>query len=141
MTSRPNVVLATVTGLVIVLAVVAGLLTLRREPPQLDVSTPDGTVQTFVLAFIDGDDETAVAFLDPSLGCKAPLRDVYRPTRVSLTVASTKTTEPKATVVLDVTEYGGGPFDSWSHREVYDLVRRDSGWMITGNPWPVYSCK
>ena len=105
------------------------------------MSTPDGTVQTFVLAFIDGDDETAVAFLDPSLGCTAPLRDRYRPTRVSLTVASTKTTEPKATVVLDVTEYGSGPFDSWSHREVYDLVRRDSGWMITGNPWPVYSCK
>ena len=67
--------------------------------------------------------------------------DVYRPTRVSLALVSTKTSGQSAQIVLDVTEYEGGPLNSWSHRETYDLVRADSGWLITGNPWPIYSCK
>lgn len=141
MSARPNAVLAAITGLVVVLAVVAGVLTTRREPPTLDASTPEGTVQLFVLAFIEGEDEAAVASLDPDLGCTAPLRDVYRPTRVSLALVSTKTSGQSAQIVLDVTEYEGGPLNSWSHRETYDLVRADSGWLITGNPWPIYSCK
>ena len=134
-------VLAVVVGLVVILAVVAGLLATRREPVTLDPTTPEGSVQTFVLAVIEGDDEVAVALLDPDLGCTAPLREIYRPSRVSMAVVGTKSTAQEATVVLDVTEYGEGPFSSWSHREVYDLLVKDSGWMITGHPWPVYGCK
>jgi len=141
MRARPSLVLAIITGLVVVLAVIAGVLTTRRGPPALDATTPEGTVQLFVLAFIEGEDESAVAFLDPDLGCTAPLREVYRPTRVSLAVVSTRTSGQHADVVLEVTEYDNGPFDSWSHREAYDLVRADSGWLITGNPWPIYSCR
>lgn len=141
MNARPNLVLGAVTGLVVVLAVIAGLLATRREPPEFDRTTPEGTVQLFVLAFIDGDDETAVAMLDPELGCKAPLRDVYRPSLVSLSVVGTTTSGNSAVVVLDVTESSGGLFDSWSHRETFDLVRADPGWLITGNPWPIYSCR
>ena len=90
MSARPNAVLAAITGLVVVLAVVAGVLTTRREPPTLDASTPEGTVQLFVLAFIEGEDEAAVAFLDPDLGCTAPCAmSTVRP--VSLALVSTKT--------------------------------------------------
>lgn len=140
MSARPNVVLAVVAGLVVVLAVVAGLLTARREPPVLDLTTPAGTVQKYVLAITDNDDEAAIALLDPDLGCKAPL-NTYHPERASIAVVSTKISGQRASVVLDITEYGNGPFDSWSHRETFELAARDSGWIITGNPWPVYSCK
>ena len=93
------------------------------------------------MAFVEGDDDQAVALLDPALGCSAPLRDVYRPSRVSLSVVSSKITGEEGVVVLDVTEYSGGLFDSWSHREDFYLIRADGSWLITGNPWPVYSCK
>lgn len=141
MTARPNVVLATVTGLVIVLAVLAAVLTLRRQPPEFDPATPEGTVQLFVVALIDGDDEAAVRYLHPDLECRAPLRNSYRPSAIQLSVVSSQTTGDDATVVVEVTEQQDGPFNSWSHREVFDLVRDGSGWLITGNPWPIYSCK
>lgn len=141
MNARPNLVLGVVAGLVVVLAVVAGVLSVTRRQPPPDPATPEGTVQLFVLAVIDGDDAAAVARLDPALGCTAPLREVYRPARVSLTVVSTRTTGGQATVVLDVSEAEGGIFASSSHREVYELQARDPGWIITGHPWPVYACK
>lgn len=140
MSTRPNLVLAVVAGLVVVLAVLAGLLTARREPPALDLATPEGTVQTYVLAVTGGDDEAAVALLDPELGCKVPL-NTYRPERASIAVVGTKISGERATVTLDITEYGTGLLDSWSHREVFELISQDSGWIITGTPWPVYSCK
>ena len=141
MRARPNVVLATITGLVIVLAVVAAVLTLGRQPPELDQATLEGTVQLFVIAVIDRDDEAAVGYLHPDLECQAPLRNSYRPSSIQMTVVSSETTGDAATVVVEVTEQQGGPFNSWSHREVFDLVRAGSGWLITGNPWPIYSCK
>lgn len=142
MNSRPNLVLAVVAAVVVVLAVVAAVVTSTRRPPDLDASTPAGTVQLFVLAVIDGDDEEAVALLDPALGCRAPLSKVDRPVRVSLAVAGARTDGDRATVVLDITEHGsGGMLDSWSHREAYELRQRGPGWMITSQPWPVYGCE
>lgn len=141
MNTRPNLVLAAVAGVVVILAVIAGVLTATREPPDLDPTTPDGTAQLFVLAVIDGDDEEAVGYLDPALGCTVPMPEVYRPTRISLAVADTKIRGDAATVVLDITEHGSGFLDSYTHREVLELRADGDGWILTGHPWPVYSCK
>lgn len=141
MRSRPNLVLAIVAGLVVVLAVVAWAVASRREPPKLDPTTPEGIVQTYILALVDGDDEAAVARLDPSLGCSSPLPGTYLTRPVSLTLVSSRTTGQDAVVVFDITEHGDSPFDSWSHRETFQLSRSGSAWLIVGNPWPVYGCK
>lgn len=142
MRARPNLVLAIVAVLVLVVAAIAGLLSANRQPPDLDPATPEGVVQLYVLAIVDADDEEAVSHLDPDLGCKAPLRWVYRPQRMSMAVVSSKVTGEKAVVVLDITEYSGnGLLDSSNHRETFELEAADGGWKITGQPWPVYACK
>lgn len=141
MKTRPNLVVAAIAAIVIVLAIVTGVLVSNREQPQLDLSTPEGTVQAFVLAVADGDDEAAIKMLDPKLGCKAPLANFSRPTRASVTVVSSKTNGATATVILDITEYGDGILNSWSHRETFQLRSTGTGWLISGEPWPVYSCK
>ena len=141
MRNRPNLVLAVVAGLVVALAVVAWFVAGRREPPRLDPTTPEGVVQTYVLSLVDGDEEAAVAHLDPKLGCKTPLPGTYLMRPVSLTLVSSKTTGEDAVVVFDVTEYGDSLFDSWSHRETFNLTRSESTWLIGGNPWPIYGCK
>lgn len=140
MQKRPNVVLAIVAALVIVIAVVAGVVNFTRDTPTIDSSTPDGTVQLFVQAIITEDDARAAELLDPSLGCAAPFVEVYRPPGVVLDVISVETSGSSASVVLDVTERDS-PWNSWTHREYFDLVHSDSGWLITGAPWPVYACK
>ncbi len=143
MKARPNLVLAVVVGVVAVLVVVAAVAAATRTPPLADPATPEGTVQLFVTAVLDGDDRAAVAILDPTLGCSVPLpQRGLSGTRVTFAVAGTRVFGDRASVDIDVTEYrSGGPFDSSSHRESYQLVAHDGGWLITGEPWPVYVCE
>ena len=141
MKTRPNLVLAVVAGLVVLLAIVAGILAATREQPALDPTTPEGTAQLLALAVIDGDDEEAVSYLDPALGCSAPLPEIYRPTRLSIAVVDTTIDGDRATVVLNVTESSGGLLDSYDHREVIELKADGDRWLATGHPWPIYACK
>lgn len=141
MKNRPNVVLGVVTGLVVALAVVAWFVASAKEPSKLDPSTPEGTVQAYILALADDDDEAAVALLDPQLGCKPPLAKPYQLNAVALTLVKSTTNGDEALVVFDLTEYGNTPFDSWSHRESFELLRAGSAWQVTGSPWPIYGCE
>lgn len=142
MKERPNLVLAVVVGAIAVLVVAAAVLSGVRTPPVADPATPEGTVQLFVTAVLEGDDDAAVALLDPALGCRAPLPERgLSGVRATFAIAGTRTAGQTATVEIDVTEYRDGPFESSSHRESYRLVAADGRWLITGEPWPVYVCE
>lgn len=142
MKERPNLVLAIVAAVVVLLAAVAALLAVNRQPPDLDPSTPEGTVQLFVRAVLEGDDEEAVGYLDPSLGCKAPLPDLYRPQGATLTLVDSVTRGDTAEVTIDITEQAGvGLFGSWSHRETLQVRAEGDGWLIQRDSWPIYSCR
>lgn len=143
MKARPNLVLAVVVGVVAVLVVVAAVVAATRTPPTADPATPQGTVQLFVTAVLDGDDRAAVALLDPKLGCTVPLpQRGLSGTRVTFAIAGTRDFGDTASVDIDVTEYrSGGPFEANSHRESYQLFTDDGRWLITGEPWPVYICE
>ncbi len=142
--STSNVVLAVVTLLVIVLAVVAAMASTRRASTPPGTSTPQGVARTYVAAIIEGDDDTAVAQLDPALGCTTPLPPDWAPDSATVSLVSTDTSGTTATVVLEITEgTGGGPLfgEPYSHRETLSLVQRDGRWLIDGEPWPLYSCR
>ncbi|SHJ26779.1 hypothetical protein SAMN02745244_02099 [Tessaracoccus bendigoensis DSM 12906] len=134
-------VLAVVAGLVAVLTITAWVLATNRRSPAPDPATPEGTVLLYLLAVAEDDDATMIKLLDPSLECSAPLPDFYQTPPASLSVASIKTTGDAATVVVDITEGSGGPFDLYEHEETFELIRNGSGWLITGEPWPVFACK
>lgn len=140
MNARPNVVLAVVAGTVVALAVIAGILTATRPAPDIDPTAPDGVVQLYTLALIDGDDAEAVSYLDPSLECADPLPFEFGPMRVSMAIVDTSIDGDEATVVADLSEYSG-MLDSWEHRETFELRLIDGAWLITGQPWPVYGCR
>lgn len=141
MRTRPSVVLAVVAGLLAVLTIFAWVLAATRQPPTPDPTTPEGTVQLYLLAVADDDDEAVIRLLDPSLECSAPLPDFYQTPPASLAVVKALTAGNEATVVMDITEGGGGPFDLYEHEETFELIRNGSGWLITGEPWPVFACK
>jgi len=97
-------------------------------------------VQLFLRAVFEGDDEEVVALLDPALGCSAPL-EIYVGDAARVGVVSVAVRGDTATVVVEITEQSGvGVLDSWTHRESYRLTR-DGDWLITGDPWPVFSCE
>ena len=140
MRGRPTIVLAIVAALVVLLAVVAAVVSAGRESPPLDATTPGDVVQLYVSTLFDGDVAGAVKYLDPELGCADPVPEAYLSDVSWISVLKSTMQDDTAEVDLRVEE-GSGLDGTWSHTEIFTL-RRDSGtWLITGEPWPIYSCK
>lgn len=143
MKARPNVVLAVIVGLVLVLAVLAAVISARRATPAGDPGTPEGTVQLYLFALVEGDDDEVVALLDPDLGCRVPLPDHFMTGgRLQLNFLNTRIRDGRAEVLVEITQYDDtSPFNTNSHRQTFDLRPQGATWLITGSPWPVYQCK
>lgn len=139
MRTRPTAVLVIVAVLVVLLAVVAALVSRGRDYPTLDANTPDGVVQLYVSALFDDDVATAVEFVDPALGCSDPLPEIYLSDIARVAVLKSTTSGDTASVELRIEE-GSGLDGTWSHREDFSLRRDQGTWLITGDPWPIYSC-
>ena len=142
MRSRQDIVLLVVAALVVVLAVIAAVAG-GRGAPAPDPSTPEGVVQQYVTAVVEADQAAMAALLDPALGCEPPFYYGSATASASLAVVSTRIDGDRATVVVEITEGGGGPLPGgrYTHRESFDLVASGDSWLVTGMPWPVYECK
>lgn len=139
-----NRILALLVGAVVLLAVLAGVVTGRRTPPDLDPHTPAGVVQEYLKAVIIGNYPAAARLLSPSSGCIASdLASAYAPGSAQIVLDHTAVNGDHAVVTVDVTEGSrDDPFGSsgFSHTERI-TVQRDGGvWKITGSPWLLPSC-
>lgn len=142
MNTRANRVLAIVVGLLVLIAVVAGIVSTQRAPRTLAGGTPEATVQTYLQAVLDGDAETAVKQLGPDVGCTAAdfLRgDHSEPDRVVVTRSTVR--EDSAQIHVDLV-YGGGALggDGWSDPIVFPLERSGDTWLISTVVWPYLGC-
>ncbi len=143
MTSRPNRVLALVVGLIAVIGVVAGVLSATRQVPKYDRGTPEGLVQAYLTAVIDGDHQDAVAFLTPESSCTVEDLDrAYVPDDVRVVLRDTEVDGDTAQVKVDVVMSSGGPLEGSEYAEehTFRLTRAGGDWLITGAPWPMYEC-
>ena len=142
-TSRPNRVLVVVLGLVAVIAVVAGVLSLTRSTPDYDRGTPEGVVQAYLSAVADGDHQEATGFLASDSPCE--VTDLDRagvPDEFRALLRDSETDGDTAQVDVEVVLSGGGPFEGaeYSEKHTFRLTRSDQDWLITGVPWPMYDC-
>ncbi len=132
---------AVVVGLLVVVTV--GVLAFR-QPLALTEGTPEATVQAYVQAVIDGDEDAAVALLHADLECDARhLGDAHIGDDVRVTLHETEVDDATAEIEVVVTTVSGnGPFDVYEYDERYrfELVRQDGQWVITHRPWPYAAC-
>jgi hypothetical protein len=133
-------ILAVIGALVIVALIVVFT---RGDAAPLDESTPEGVVQRYSAAVIEGDEDAAIDYLTPELGdsCERigpPSGEGLRVTHVS-TVERDDTADVR---VLIVTSYEGGLFGSSEYEEeaAFDLVRDDGRWLIESTPWQLAVC-
>lgn len=145
MISRPNRILAIVVGLIAALAIVAGVLSATRTVTEYDRGTPEGAVQGYLSAVIDGDHQEAVEFLADESPCTVEdLDQAYLPDGVRVALRDTEVDGDSARIEVDVMT-SGGPFGSseFTERVTFRLNRAGepgSHWLITGTPWPMYMC-
>lgn len=141
-----------VVGLLTIAALVVGLVGAGKEKV-LPEDSPEGIVQSFLLAVQDGDYKNAYDYL----GSKLKASCVYerfleqRPRgqieEMQATLAGTKTFDGQAEVKIVVTQFRTSgpfldPFDSpaSSYPETYILVQEDGKWRFAQMPWPLYWC-
>lgn len=143
MTSHPNRVLAIVVGVVVVVAVVAGVLSATRTAPDYDRGTPAGVVQAYLSAVIDGDNHAASRFLAAESPCEiTDLDRAYVPDDVRIVLRDTRVDGATAQVAVDVVMSSGDLLGEPEHSEkhTFRLSKAGGGWLVTGVPWPMYDC-
>jgi hypothetical protein len=132
----PGWVLPVVGILAVIVLVVIGL---NREPEQFDPATPEGTVQTYIAALVDGDFETAASFWADDGCLPASIEPTGGAPDISATLVSVDGNDEEATVVIDITDNTTDPLNGiYEFQEWFTLVNRDDGWKIRQLSWPYY---
>ncbi|MBT2517383.1 hypothetical protein J7E29_08060 [Streptomyces sp. ISL-90] len=142
--AKPDRTLIVILGVIAALVVVALIVVFTTGAPELlDESTPEGVVQRYSAAAIEGDEVAAIEYLVPELrdSCERTGTGAVDGLRVTL-VSTTERDDSADVKVLMVTSYDGGLFGSSEYEEeaVFDLVAADGGWLIESAPWPLTIC-
>jgi hypothetical protein len=144
---RSGVILWVVAGLVTLVVVVAAVVGALREPTVFDTTVPEGVVQQYVQAVLDGDYRAALQWMtDESAATCGPsdFRDVWVPESLTVTLDDVRTTDGEAEVRVRLRSMAGPPpfgDGSYESDEAFYLVEGDGGWRLTGEPWPLYHCE
>jgi hypothetical protein len=135
-------VIALISGVVLVVVIALIAVFTRGETAELDAGTPEGVVQRYSQAVVDGDVRTALTYLVPEVAedCdRTPLGSED----IRLTLLETTERDETARVrVLIVTVYGTGPLgaDEYETEDAFDLVKVDDEWLIETSPWQLAVC-
>ncbi len=113
---------------------------------EYDPDSPEGVVQAYLTAVLEGEDETASRYLSPALRERCDEDDEFfrfrdePDARVALT--ETRLTDGGAVVDVRVTEGSPDLFGSsaYTHEESYRLIETEDGWLIDQRSWPWYGC-
>lgn len=142
--AKPDRTLLVILGVIGALVIVALVVVFTTgAPAPLDESTPEGVVQRYSAAVIDGDEAAAIEYLVPELGDSCERTGIGPVDGMRVTLVSTTERDDSADVkVLMITSYDSGLFGSSEYEEeaVFDLVAADGGWLIETAPWSLSIC-
>lgn len=138
---KANRVLGIVVALIAIVAVIA-VLTVKEPVAQLDKDSPEGAVQQYLSSITDRDFVQAMTYLASDTKCTIEDFDrAYIQDSLRIGLSDTTSTESTATVKVKVEYSNGDPFGStFGETQTFRLTKDDSGWKITGIPWPTYEC-
>ncbi len=126
-----------VLGVLLVVGLVA--IGLNREPAQFDPSTPQGTVQLYIAALVDGDFETAASFWADDSCIPESSEPTGGAPDISATLVSVDGIDDESTVVIGITDNSSDPMNGlYEYEEWFTLVRGEDGWKIRQPSWPYY---
>jgi hypothetical protein len=127
----------------VLLAVGAGLLATLRSGPELPSGSPEARVRDYVAALFAQDPAEAARQLDPDGPCgEGDLRGGFVDEQARVVLRDSDIEQDTARVRVDIVHSGDGPIGGGESREpvTFDLRRAGERWVITGEPWPTFSC-
>lgn len=130
--------------LIVAVLVAAALVAVfvRGATPQFDANSPEGVVQRYVTATIQGDFESAreLHAMSHSIeGCDPVTAFVAADTR--MTLVSGNQSNATATVTVRITDGYGGPFGGDNgYEDRFELAKSGDSWLVTTTPWQFQVC-
>lgn len=141
-TDRTLIVILSVIAALVVVALV--VVFTRGTPEPIAESAPEGVVQRYSSAVIEGDEAAAMAYLVSGLADDCERVDASQAQDMRVTLLETTQRDDTADVrVLIVTSFEGGLLGPSEYEEegVFDLVAAaGGGWLIESAPWPLTIC-
>lgn len=140
--STSNRILALIVIAALVLSAVAALVSSFREEVKYSTSSPEGVVQMYLTAIIEGKNDQAASYFAPDSTCDASDIDrAYVSETLRVNLVSTSIDGNSAYVKIDANTGASGPFDDgYTESHTYRLSKESGRWLIEGIPWPLWDC-
>lgn len=142
--AKPDRILIVILSIIAVMVAVSlAVVFSRGKPALLEESTPQGVVQRYAAAVIEGDESAAAAYLTDA--ARSQCVGFERPSSNNLRVTLVSTTERPASAdvrVLIAVSSGGGPFGNseYENEDVFDLAKTNGKWLVDSAPWQLRVC-
>jgi hypothetical protein len=122
-----NRILALIVIAALVLSAVAALVSSLREEVKYSASSPEGVVQMYLIAIIEGKNDQAASYFVSDSTCDASDIDrAYVSETLRVNLISTSVDGNSAYVKIDA--------------HTYRLSKESGRWLIEGIPWPLWDC-
>ena len=137
-----NRILALIVIAALVLSAVAALVSSLREEVKYSASSPEGVVQMYLTAIIEGKNDQAASYFVSDSTCDASDIDrAYVSETLRVNLISTSVDGNSAYVKIDANTGASGPFDDgYTESHTYRLSKESGRWLIEGIPWPLWDC-
>jgi hypothetical protein len=134
------IALAAAVVLVVVIALIAVFT--RNAPAQYGEDTPEGVVQRYSQAVVDGDTETAMTYLVADVADECERTSVGTEERRVTLLKTTERDDSARVEVIIATVYGSGPFgnNEYETESAFELAADGGGWLIETTPWELAIC-
>ena len=138
---RANRVLGIVVAAIAIVALIV-VLAVKEPTADLDEGSPEGAVQQYLTAITKKDFNQAMDYLASDSKCTIQDFDrAYIQDSLRIALSDTTSTATTASVTVKIETSSGDPFGgSYSETQTINLTKEESGWKVTGIPWPTYEC-
>lgn len=140
--STSNRILALVIIAALILSAVSALVSALREDVKFSANSPEGVVQLYLTAIIEGKNDQAASYFAIDSTCDASDIDrAYVSETLRVNLVSTSMDGDNAYVKIDANTGSSGPFDDgYTESHTYRLTKESGSWRIEGIPWPLWDC-
>lgn len=137
-----NRILALIVIVALVLSAVSALVSSFREDVKYSPNAPEGIVQLYLTAIIEGKNDQAASYFATDSTCDASDIDrAYVSETLRVNLVSTSIDGMNAYVKIDANTGASGPFDDgFTESHTYRLTKESGKWLIEGIPWPLWDC-
>jgi len=131
-----------ILGLIVVLIAALVFIASRGGSSRFDAGSPEATVQSYLQAMVDRDNDRALSYFEPGTKCdSSDLDRQYLSPDLTADLLDSSITADRAQVKIRIRYADNDLFGGWSEDHSIGLTRISGMWKITGVPWPLFECE